>query len=492
MSIAYLDPGNIESDLQSGAVAKYKLLWVTFWATVVGLVMQRLSARLGVVSGKHLAEVCYEHYPKVPRLVLWIMVEIAIIGSDMQEVIGTAIALYMLSSKAIPLWAGTLITIVDTFTFLFLDKYGLRKLEFFFGVLIATMGFSFGYNYFVDIPNQAELFTGLALPWCKDCDNKALLQAVAAVGAIIMPHNLYLHSALVKTRNVDRTNRAAVSEANRYFFVESSIALLVSFVLNLFVIAVFGSHLHGTTYGQAYNACQAQPSMTTWDDTFYNPGHWNDIIDADLFKGGVFLGCTFGIACTVIWGVGILASGQSSTMTGTYAGQFAMEGFLNLKWKRWQRVLLTRTIAMGPTFSLAYFSDINHMTGVNDLMNTVMSVQLPFAVIPALTFTSHRVIMGEFVNSTVNKVMTTFFALVINVINTWFISTSIVGMLPHAWYSTVIIVAVAIPYFGFILYLTVYMLICLGFESIIHWPWIKTLYRVQPFLDNPKELATKY
>merc|ERR1719376_753102 len=114
--------------------------------------MQRLSARLGVVSGKHLAEVCYDHYPKVPRLILWLMVELAIIGSDMQEVIGTAIALYLLSSKAIPLWAGTLITIADTFTFLFLDKYGLRKLELFFGLLIGTMAFSFGYNYFVDVP----------------------------------------------------------------------------------------------------------------------------------------------------------------------------------------------------------------------------------------------------------------------------------------------------------------------------------------------------
>ena len=117
---------------------------------------------------------------------------------------------------------------------------------------------------------------------------------------------------------------------------------------------------------------------------------WDDLLQADLFKGGVFLGCSFGIACTYIWAVGILASGQSSTMTGTYAGQFAMEGFLNLRWKRWQRVLLTRTIAMAPTFSLAYFSDINHLTGMNDVLNALMSIQLPFAVLPALTFTSSR------------------------------------------------------------------------------------------------------
>lgn len=136
MSIAYLDPGNIESDLQSGTVARYRLLWVLMWSTFLGLLMQRLAARIGVVTGLHLAEVCYSRYPKVPRFLLWIMMEIAIIGSDMQEVIGTAISISILSNQKIPLWAGVLITISDTFTFLFLDKYGLRKLEAFFGFLM--------------------------------------------------------------------------------------------------------------------------------------------------------------------------------------------------------------------------------------------------------------------------------------------------------------------------------------------------------------------
>ena len=146
MSIAYLDPGNIESDLQSGVLGKYRLLWVLLASTVLGLVMQRLAARLGVVTGLHLAEMCYRQYKKLPRIILWVMVEVAIIGSDMQEVIGTAIAIFLLSNKVIPLWAGTLITIIDTFSFLLLDKYGLRKLEFFFGLLIAIMAFTFGYE----------------------------------------------------------------------------------------------------------------------------------------------------------------------------------------------------------------------------------------------------------------------------------------------------------------------------------------------------------
>jgi natural resistance-associated macrophage protein len=139
MSIAYLDPGNIESDLQSGTLAEYKLLWVLVSSTVLGLLVQRLAARLGVVTGKHLAELCYQRYPIVPRILLWIMSEIAIIGSDMQEVIGTSVAIYLLSNRVVPLWAGVLVTIFDTFTFLLLDRYGLRKLEAFFGLLIAIM-----------------------------------------------------------------------------------------------------------------------------------------------------------------------------------------------------------------------------------------------------------------------------------------------------------------------------------------------------------------
>ena len=172
MSIAYLDPGNIESDLQSGTVAQYKLLWVLMWATLLGLLVQRLALRLGVVTGKHLAELCYQHYPRVPRLILWVMVEIAIIGSDMQEVIGTAIAFYVLTNKAIPLWGGVLITVLDTFTFLGLDKYGLRKLEMFFCLLITIMTVTFGYEYVVVAPDQGSVVKGLMLPWCENCGNK--------------------------------------------------------------------------------------------------------------------------------------------------------------------------------------------------------------------------------------------------------------------------------------------------------------------------------
>ncbi len=301
------------------------------------------------------------------------LVEIAIIGSDMQEVIGTAIAFYLLSNKLIPLWAGVLITVADTFTFLFLDKYGLRKLEFFFGFLITTMAVTFGYEYVVAAPDQAEVMQGLFVPWCEGCGNKELLQAVGVIGAIIMPHNLYLHSALVKSREVDRRRKEAVAEANKYFFVESAIALFVSFIINVFVVSVFAGDsiinlrilrnaaiaiipkegLYGKTNNDVHQVCVEHNSSHA--DEF--PAN-NDTVDADLYKGGIFLGCEYGPAALYIWAVGILAAGQSSTMTGTYAGQFAMEGFLNLRWKRWLRVLVTRSIAVVPTFLVAFFSQI--------------------------------------------------------------------------------------------------------------------------------------
>uniref|UniRef100_V9IEB2 Protein Malvolio n=1 Tax=Apis cerana TaxID=7461 RepID=V9IEB2_APICE len=394
MSIAYLDPGNIESDLQSGVAAKYKLLWVLLSATILGLIMQRLSARLGVVTGLHLAEMCYRQYKKIPRIILWIMIEIAIIGSDMQEVIGTAIALSLLTNKTIPIWGGVLITVIDTFTFLLLDKYGLRKLELFFGFLITVMAITFGFEYIVSAPPENEVISGMFIPWYKDYDRNMLLQAVGIVGAVIMPHNLYLHSALVKSRDINREESKKVKEANMYYFIEACIALLVSFIINVFVVAVFADGLYNKTNLEVYNLCKDN-NYTLGIDTFTKE---NTTISIDLNKGGIFLGCAFGAVAMYIWAVGIFAAGQSSTMTGTYAGQFAMEGFLNLQWARWKRVLFTRMIAIVPTFLVAFFSNIDNLTGMNDILNAIMTLQLPFATLPTIAFTSSSQIMGEFRN----------------------------------------------------------------------------------------------
>ena len=235
-----------------------------------------------------------------------------------------------------PLWAGTIITVLDTFTFLFLDKYGLRKLELFFGFLITMMAITFGYEFAVVKPEFGEILKGSLIPWCKDCDSTVLLQAVGIVGAVIMPHNLYLHSALVKSRKIDRKNPSKVKEANYYFFIEAAIALFISFVINVFVVSVFAHGLYGKTNQDVINQCENVTSLVDEAKMIFV----GETLDADIYKGGIFLGCSFGVAAMYIWAVGILAAGQSSTMTGTYSGQFAMEGFLNLRWKRWQRVLV--------------------------------------------------------------------------------------------------------------------------------------------------------
>ncbi|XP_054163431.1 natural resistance-associated macrophage protein 2-like [Oppia nitens] len=418
MSIAYLDPGNIESDLQSGTVSRYRLLWVLVWSTIVGLFMQRLAARLGVVTGKHLAEVCYIRYPKVPRILLWIMSEIAIIGSDMQEVIGTAVSIYLLSNRTIPLYAGVLLTILDTFSFLLLDRYGLRKLEAFFALLIAIMAITFGYEFIKVKPLAVDIAKGVVIPYCEGCDSKSLLQAVGIIGCIIMPHNLYLHSALVKSRKVDRKIKEEISDANRYVFIEAVLALGVSLMINIFVTSVFAHELYGKSNADVLQICKAT-NNSIYDTSDFEDN--NKPFDADLYKAGIYMGCQFGAFAMYIWAVGIFAAGQSSTMTGTYSGQFVMEGFLNLKWDRWKRVLLTRTIAIAPTLAVTLTSDIGRLTGMNDYLNALMSIMLPFALLPVLTFTSNVKVMGQFVNGIFMKCFSTIVSFIVISINLYFV-----------------------------------------------------------------------
>ncbi|KAG8509094.1 Natural resistance-associated macrophage protein 2 [Galemys pyrenaicus] len=486
MSIAYLDPGNIESDLQSGAVAGFKLLWVLLLATIVGLLLQRLAARLGVVTGLHLAEVCHRQYPKVPRIILWLMVELAIIGSDMQEVIGSAIAINLLSVGRIPLWGGVLITIADTFVFLFLDKYGkesgmsaiggmchhvtrkaclceltaafsllgLRKLEAFFGFLITIMALTFGYEAMK--PNQSEVLKGMFLPSCSGCHTPQIEQAVGIVGAVIMPHNMYLHSALVK---VNRAKKEEVREANKYFFIESCIALFVSFIINVFVVSVFAEAFFGKTNEQVVEVCRNSSSPHT--DLFPKD---NSTLTVDIYKGGVVLGCYFGPAALYIWAVGILAAGQSSTMTGTYSGQFVMEGFLNLKWSRFARVILTRSIAIIPTLLVAVFQDVEHLTGMNDFLNVLQSLQLPFALIPILTFTSLRPVMSDFANGLGWKIAGGILVLIVCSINMYFVVVYVQELGHVALYVVAAVVSVA--YLSFVFYLSWQCLIALGMSFL--------------------------
>ncbi|XP_060268576.1 natural resistance-associated macrophage protein 2-like isoform X7 [Ovis aries] len=417
--MSVVDPGNIECDLQSGALAGFK----------------------------------------VPRILLWLMVELAIIGVDMQEVIGSAIAINLLSAGRIPLWGGVLITIADTLAFLFLDNYGLRKLEAFFGFIFTVMALTFGYEYVTVKPSQTQVLQGMFLPSCSDCRTPQIMQAVAIVGAIVMPHNIYLHSALVKSRHIDRAKRQEVREANKYFFIDSCIALFVSFIINTCVISVFAEAFFEKTNEQVVAVCKNSSSPHTHlfpDD--------NSTLAVDIYKGGVVLGCYFGPAALYIWAVGILAAGQSSTMTGTYSGQFVMEGFLNLKWSRFARVILTRSIAIIPALLVAVFQDVEHLTGLNDILNVLQSLQLPFALIPILTYTSLRPVMSEFANGLGLRIVGGIVVLIICSINMYFVVVYVQDVGHMILYVVAAVVSVA--YLSFVFYLGWQCFIALGMSFL--------------------------
>lgn len=443
MSIAYLDPGNIESDLQAGAVAGYSLMWVLWWSTVIGLFLQLLSARLGCVTGLDLGQTCREQYPTPVRYTLWIMMEIAIISSDIQEVIGSAMAINILSSNKIKLWQGALITGLDTFTFLMLEAYGLRKLEALFAALIMTLSISFGYMFYAHHTDTLEIVRDTVIPGIEG-GNAAVEQAVGVLGAVIMPHNLYLHSSLVLSRKI-RPTYTAKKEANIYNGIESSIALFISFLVNLFVISVFASGFsnkvhygvnNNTGLDPIFNECNADryPSLANNN----TPGGFDqcsgeecvcDGDQIDLLNAGCCLGAKFGqeqagSSIKYIWAVGLLAAGQSSTMTGTYAGQFVMEGFLMIKIAPWKRVLLTRSFAMVPTVLVAAFASPHILGTLNEWMNILQSVQLPFAMLPLLHFTGMQKIMGPFTNGRFASSLGWLLAIVVIFINFYQIYTT--------------------------------------------------------------------
>ncbi|OMO78853.1 Natural resistance-associated macrophage protein [Corchorus capsularis] len=426
MSIAFLDPGNLEGDLQAGAIAGYSLLWLLMWATIMGLLIQLLSARVGVATGRHLAELCREEYPSWARYVLWFMAELALIGADIQEVIGSAIAIQILSKGALPLWAGVLITASDCFFFLFLENYGVRKLEAVFAVLIATMALSFAWMFGDAKPSTNELLIGILVPRLS---SKTIRQAVGVVGCVIMPHNVFLHSALVQSRKIDPKRRGRVQEALNYYSIESSIALLVSFMINLFVTTVFAKGFYGTK--QANNI------------GLVNAGQYLQ----EKYGGGIF-------PILYIWGIGLLAAGQSSTITGTYAGQFIMGGFLNLRLKKWLRALITRSFAIVPTIIVAIVFNTSEasLDILNEWLNVLQSIQIPFALIPLLTLVSKEQIMGPFrIGPTLEKLAWTVAALVI-IINGYLLLDFFVSEVKGVLFG-LFICAWTAAYIAFIVYL---------------------------------------
>ncbi|DBA00250.1 TPA: hypothetical protein N0F65_007894 [Lagenidium giganteum] len=448
MSMAYLDPGNLEADLQSGAYTRYDLLYVVLLSTLAGGIYQILAARLGACTGRHLAQWCRAEYPPVVSKALWVMAEVAIVGSDIQEVLGSAIAFNLLFG--LPLWVGCCLTGLDTFTFLALHRAdksnsdrGSRYLEMFFMFLIGTMCVCFFLDFSMSDPDGLEIAKGIFIPRLQ---GQQVMQAVGTIGSIIMPHNVFLHSALVQARGINPYNKRAVREANFYFSIEAFAALFVSFLINGAVICAFASTFYSTQCDElstksmsaimghgiqtscipmntalasgspiydAYTGAvchfpgectpcyidkhRVDPSANGMDFVLVsmpNAGYCQQI---GLAAAGDAVKEALGNYAKVMWALGLLASGQASTMTGTYAGQFVMEGFLDIRIDAWKRVALTRGVALVPAVIVAVISQNDHFNGdrFNEFLNVLQSVQLPFSLIPLLSFTSNKVIMGR-------------------------------------------------------------------------------------------------
>nr|BAX09095.1 natural resistance-associated macrophage protein [Cryptomeria japonica] len=405
VSIAYIDPGNFETDLQAGAQYKYELLWIILVASCAALVIQSLAANLGVVTGKHLAEHCRTEYPRKTNFVLWVIAEIAIVACDIPEVIGTAFALNMLFR--IPVWCGVLLTGFSTLFLLALQQYGVRKLEFFIAFLVFTIAICFFLELGYSKPKSTEVLKGLFIP--KLNGNGATGHAISLVGAMVMPHNLFLHSALVLSRKIPRSVHG-IKEACRFYLIESAFALTVAFLINVSVISLSGAVCSSSTL--ALNDKKSCENL-------------------DLNEASFLLKNVLGNWSSKIFAIALLASGQSSTITGTYAGQYVMQGFLNLRFKTWVRNLLTRCLAIIPSLIVAIIGGSSGAGQLIIIASMILSFELPFALIPLLKFTGSKTKMGPNANSLPITVLTWLLGLAIMVINIQYLVTSFVKWLIH-------------------------------------------------------------
>ncbi|XP_059066958.1 metal transporter Nramp7.2-like [Cryptomeria japonica] len=409
VSIAYLDPANLESDLEAGAKYKYELLWVILLACIFALIIQSRAANLGVATGKHLAEHCRTEYPRKINYILWLLAEVAVIASDIPEVIGTAFALDMLFH--IPVWVGVLLTGFSTLLLLGLQKYGIRKLELVITFLVFTMAGCFFAELGHVKPKSTEVLKGMFVPQLKG--NGATGLAISLFGALVMPHNLFLHSALVLSRKIP-ASVSGTDTACRYFFIESAFALCVAFLINVAVVSVTG-------------AVCTMPNLSGEDAEKCG--------NMDLHNASFLLSNAIGNWSSKIFAVALLASGQSSTITGTYAAQYVMQGFLDLKMKPFYRNLITRGIAIIPSLVVAIISG---SSGAGKLiiicslsLDMILSFELPFALIPLLKFTSSKIKMGPHKNSITVTILAWLIGLILIVINIYFLSTGFVGWLIH-------------------------------------------------------------
>ena len=368
VAVGYMDPGNWATDLAGGAKFGYTLLSVILISNFMAILLQHLSLKLGIVTSRDLAQACRDHYSKPAVYFLWILCEIAIAACDLAEVIGSAIALNLLFH--IPLPVGVVLTACDVMIILFLQHKGFRVLECLVAGLIVLIGGCFAYEMAISHPFLPDVLRGL-IPKPEIVTNPQMLYiAIGILGATVMPHNLYLHSSIVQTRAYER-NDAGKKMAIRFATIDSTAALLCAFFINAAILILSAAAFHGT-------------------------GHQGvaDINDAYQLLTPV-LGATF---ASTLFAVALLASGQNSTLTGTLAGQIVMEGFLNIRLRPWMRRILTRSVAIVPAVIVAAMYGEKGVGSLLVLSQVVLSLQLSFAVVPLVLFTSDKAKMSGFVN----------------------------------------------------------------------------------------------
>jgi manganese transport protein len=369
VAVGYMDPGNWATDLGGGAKFGYRLLSVVLISNLMAMFLQALSAKLGIVTGRDLAQACRDHYSRRTTFFLWIACEIAIAACDLAEVLGSAVALQLLFG--IPLLAGVIITALDVLIVLALQGRGFRLIEAFVVTLILTIAACFAYELFIARPIWMDAALGF-IPSTEILRNREMLYiAIAILGATVMPHNLYLHSSIVQTRAFGSGVRDK-REALRFAIIDSNLALGIALFINaaILVLAAAAFHTHGL----------------------------HDV--AEISSAFKLLSPVLGASlASTIFACALLASGQNSTLTGTLAGQIVMEGFLDIRLRPWLRRLITRSVAIVPAVLVIAIAGESKVTWLIILSQVVLSFQLPFAVIPLVKFTSDKKKMGEFANS---------------------------------------------------------------------------------------------
>lgn len=388
VAVGYMDPGNWATDLAGGSRFGYTLLSVILLSNLMAVLLQGLASRLGIVTGRDLAQACRDAYPRPVALALWALAELAIAACDLAEVIGTAIALNLLFGM--PLWLGVLLTAFDVILLLALQQRGFRLLEALVITLVATVGACFVFELALARPDWGAVGRGLMPTPAIVTNPEMLYLAMGILGATVMPHNLYLHSSIVQTRKYAE-NAAGRREAIRYAFADSTIALCLALFINAAILILAAAAFHATGRTEVAEIQDAYRLLTP------------------VLGGGA----------SVAFAVALLASGQNSTITGTLAGQIVMEGFLDLRLRPWMRRLLTRLVAIVPAAVTAVVAGASGTAKLLVLSQVVLSLQLPFAVVPLVRFTTDRAKMGPFAAPRWLAVLAWGVAAVIVALNAW-------------------------------------------------------------------------